>query len=226
MEEKNQTNTSGVTSEVANNKSTFSGKKIALGALTALAFAVMAGGSAFVYAQSTDSSGTFMDRVAQIAGVDSGKLKGAFKEASKEEVDQKVADGKLTQSQANEIKAKIENEEFRGPGFGGRMGMRGGKEMMKDKHAQVAEFLGMSQEELRSSIREDRKTLLTIAKEKGKTEDQLKSFLSTEFDENIAQAVKDGKITQTQADNMKSQKDTMISNMINGVKPHRGGMMR
>lgn len=192
-------------------------QKITLGAVSALALMLVTAGSAFVFAQSSDSSETnFLDRVAQVAGVDATKLKDAFKQVSKETIDTKVADGKLTEEQAAKIKENIENEEFRGPGFG--RGLRGepGRFMGAGAEMQgISEFLGMSEDDLREAMRTDDKTLLEIAKEKGKTEDQLKSYLSTKFDERVSQALTDGKITETQANKMKENKDDMIERIMN-----------
>ncbi len=196
-------------------------QKIVFGSASAFALMLVMAGSAFVYAQSTDSaSSNFLDRVAQIAGIDSTKLKDAFKQASKENIDTKLVEGKISQEQANEMKERIDSEEFKGLGFGGPRG-RGGIGFM-DRGAElddVAEFLGISESDLRTALHEDNKTLLTIAKEKGKSEAQLTAFLSTKFDERLATAVKDGKITQAQADKMKENKDDRISRLMNETGP-------
>lgn len=68
-------------------------QKILAGAVNAFAFAVINAGGAMVYAQSdTISSNTFLDRVAQVAGVDFKTLKNAFKQVSKEYIAQRVED--------------------------------------------------------------------------------------------------------------------------------------
>lgn len=204
-----------------NPKSLSRTQKIVFGSASAFALMLVMAGSAFVYAQSTDTSSTnFLDRVAQIAGIDSTKLKDAFKQASKENIDAKLTEGKITQEQANEMKERIDSEELKGLGFGGPQG-RGGIGFM-DRGAElddVAEFLGMSESDLRTALHEDSKTLLTIAKEKGKSETQLTAFLSTKFDERLATAVKDGKITQAQADKMKENKNDRISRLMNETGP-------
>lgn len=204
------------------------GRKIVLGAVSALALALVAGGSALVYAQSTDSSAGFLDRVAQIAGVDSTKLKDAFKTASIEKVDAKVADGTLTQDQANNIIDHINNEEFRGPMLGGPggMGMRGpGLFGLRESMDEVATYLGMSATDLRTELQSG-KTLLQVAESKGKTETQMKDLLSTKFDENLQKAVDDKRITQTEADKIKANKDDIINKLLTTTPPVRGGMGR
>ena len=200
------------------------GKKIVLGAISALALAVVMSGSALVYAQSTNSEKPFLDRVAQIAGVDSTKLKDAFKQASNEIVDEKVAAGTITEEQAKNIKEKIANEDFRGPGFGGP-GMKGGHKFgLRQDFAEVAEFLGMEEKDLMTEL-QNGKTLVQIGATKGKTEAQLRELLSTKFDERVKKALDDKNITEDQANKMKEKKDEMINRLLTGTMPEpRGGM--
>lgn len=202
------------------------GRKIVLGAVSALALALVAGGSALVYAQSTDSSTGFLDRVAQIAGVDSSKLKDAFKQASIEKVDAKVADGTITQDQADSIIERINSDDFRGPMLGGPggMGMRGGPGMfgLRESMDEVATFLGMTESDLRTELQSG-KTLLQVAESKGKTEAQMKELLSTKFDENLQKAVDDKRITQTEADKIKANKDDIINKLLTTTPPEPKG---
>lgn len=203
-------------------------QKIALGSVGALAFFAVAGAGAFVSAQATTTTASsFMDRVAQIAGIDSQKLKDSFKQASKEQVEQKLKDGEITQEQAERIKEKIDSGEGYGPGFM-KKGMKGphGFGMVKQDMAAVAEYLGVSEAELREMHR-DGKSLLEIAKEKGKSESDIRSFVSQKFDERLTQALKDGKLTQTQADTLKEKKTEIVNKMLSEEGPiFKGGHMR
>jgi hypothetical protein len=96
-----------------------------------------------VYAQSTnDQSGTtstgksLMARVATILGIDQTKLESAFSQAQKEMQSEEmtarlaklVADGKITQDQADQYKTWIESKPDlpAGTGLGGDGGFRGG----------------------------------------------------------------------------------------------------
>jgi hypothetical protein len=86
--------------------------------LTIAGIALLAGGivAGFVLAQDSDegaapvstASGTFLARVASILGVEESALVGAFEQARLEEIDAAVADGRLTQEQADAMKANIE----------------------------------------------------------------------------------------------------------------------
>jgi polyhydroxyalkanoate synthesis regulator phasin len=193
---------------------------IILGSVGALAFIFIAAGGAFVSAQSTDTATKFLDRVAQIAGVDAQKLKDSIKQASQEEVDQKVKEGKLSQEEAGVIKKNMDEGNFYG--FG--MGVRGPKGPMIEKgimapdFEDISTFLGITPTDLKDQIRNG-KTLLEVAKDKGKSEADLKSFLTNKFDENLKQAVTDGKLTQAEADRISEKRDEMISHLIEGKGP-------
>ncbi len=199
--------------------------KLILGAAGAIAFMSVAGAGALAYAQSatnTNNATALIDRVAQLAGVDAAKLTNSFKQAEKEQVDKKVADGELTQTQADQIKQQIDNGNLmigkpEGP-FG--RGMKGGMGFMMQDRAALAKFLGLSEADLQTKMQSGT-TLIDIAKAQGKSETDLKNFLSTQFDTNLKQAVTDGKLTQTQADEIAKNKDAMITHEMS--ETHRGG---
>jgi hypothetical protein len=201
-------------------------KKIVLGSSALLvgvaAFGSITLGSVFAQSNATaqEKRDQYVGRLAEVAGVDKTKLTDAMKTVSKENVAQDVKDGKITQTEADKINAKIDSGDF-GPGMGMRgdhmgkgPGPFGGKETMDA----VAKYLGVDEATLKSS-EQSGKTLLQIAVEKGKTEADLKQFIKTTMETNLATAVKDGKITQEQADKMKANEDDMISHMINNTKP-------
>lgn len=191
-------------------------QKILAGTVSAFAFAVIAAGGAMVYAQSkTAPSDNFIDRVASVAGVDATKLKNAFKQVSKEEVQKRVEEGKITQEKANQIIERIDNGETFRMGMGYKKGAGG----LMNKHEELAKYLGMTSEELRDAHKT--KSLVEIANEKGKSEAELRDFLTKTMEEKLSQAVSDGKITQAQADQMKARFEERISDMINKVRTER-----
>jgi pantothenate kinase type III len=200
--------------------------KFLIGSFGAVALTCIVAGGAIASAQSSSTT-SFMDRVAQLAGVEPQKLKDSFKQATKEQVDARVQDGSITEEQAVKIKEKIESqnfENFRGlPPLDGR----GGKGLMglKPQMDEVATYLGTTVEDLKTQMKNG-KTLLEIAKEKGKSEDDLKSFISQRFDEQLKQAVTDGKLTQSQADTIAENKDEMIQRMLDGKGPGPMGLGR
>ena len=73
------------------------------------------------------------------------------------------------------------------------------------------------------------KSLATIASEHGKSVDELKAFLTTQFTESLAQAVADGRITQAEADEKSAGFAQRLDEEINeihakGARGPRGGM--
>jgi hypothetical protein len=188
--------------------------KILLGSIGALAFLVIAGvGSLSYAANTTDTTATaFIDRVAQIAGVDASKLKNAFNQVSTEDVDKRLAAGEITQEEATRMKEGITNGKFFG-GFTG--GPRGGtKSFMHFDIESLAQFFGLTPEELEKKEHTDGQTWLQIAQAQGKSEADLKNFLSEQLDKNLADAVSKGNVTEEMATKMKADKDTMITRMI------------
>ncbi|RIK38651.1 MAG: hypothetical protein DCC55_20430 [Chloroflexi bacterium] len=130
------------------------------------------------------NSGKTLLAIAEAQGLDETELQAAFEAALGERLDQAVADGDLTQAQADAIKANLAREiPFFGRGFGlDGFGMRrpgmGGQVLagiIGDPKELVAEAADMTVEELETAI-------------KGVIEQRLES------------AVEEGKITQGEAD--------------------------
>jgi hypothetical protein len=157
----------------------------------------------------------------------SGRL-GALKDALKS----LVTDGTLTQAQADKVATTLDQKLPRrgpgGPGFPGRMGMRGGPAHLEP--ADIAKALGITVNELRTQS-EAGKTLAQIAASKGISKSALIDKLVTAAEAELAQAVKNGRITQAQADTIKGTLKPRITEMVDKVGPaprmghHHGGMM-
>jgi len=86
--------------------------------------------------------------------------------------------------------------------------------------AAAAAKLGMTTQELMTELRSG-KTLADVAKEKNVTADELKAAIITAVTAQLDQAVKDGKLTQAQADQLKSRLDSQID--LNKSWPNGGG---
>ncbi len=84
----------------------------------------------------------------------------------------------------------------------------------------LAEKLGMTSDELTAQIKSG-KTLAQIAQEKGVSTKDLAAVMETTMESALAQAVKDGKLTQAQADlmiqHMDGQYEWMVTNMSAGM---------
>ena len=81
-------------------------------------------------------------------------------------------------------------------------------------HDVVAKTLGITTEQLYAE-RSAGKTLAQIAKDKGVSEQQLTDAILTALKQVIDQAVKDGRITQAQADWVQVQAKAMVPLMLN-----------
>ncbi len=96
--------------------------------------------------------------------------------------------------------------------------------------AALAKQLGLTTDELTAQIQSG-KTLAQIAQEKGVSTKDLAATMETAMKDGLAQAVKDGKLTQEQADlmlqHMAGQYEWMITNMSAGMlgTGSGGGMM-
>ena len=142
-----------------------------------------------------------LNDVAGQLGVTPQRLTDAFKTAMKNRIDQAVEDGRLTQAEANRMKAAIDRESvpFMGPGFRG-----GGPGRFGRGHRgleEASKFLGMTEAALRTQL-QNGKTLAQVASDRNKSVDGLVDALVAEKRARIEQEVKDGQLTQAQADRL------------------------
>jgi hypothetical protein len=102
-----------------------------------------------------------------------------------------VADGSLTQEQADEVAGTLAES-----GVGGHRGGSGGR---LDLSA-AATALGMSEEALRTALQTGGTTLADVAEDQGVAVDALVDALVQAEQDRIAAAVEDGRLTQEEAD--------------------------
>ncbi|MEO6205921.1 MAG: hypothetical protein ABIO67_11155, partial [Mycobacteriales bacterium] len=151
----------------------------------------------------------------------SGRLN-AFKDALKG----LVSDKTITQAQADKVATTL-NEGLPERGRGGHGGgMRGPAHLDADA---VAKVLGVTPAELRTQMRAG-KTLAQIATAQGVSKDTLVADLVKAAEAELATAVKDGKITQAQADKIKPTLTDRITEQVDRVakapRGDRGGDRR
>jgi Arc/MetJ-type ribon-helix-helix transcriptional regulator len=189
-------------------------------AIAVAALAVIGGGGAAIAAaQGSSSSGqSFLDSVARHLGISSQKLEDATKAAAIDQVDAALKEGKITQAQADELKARIQSGEFppfAGPLFGPRFGHfhRGGPPLFGEKLSAAADYLGLTQAELRTKLSAGR-TLADIAKASGKSVDGLKKAILDEAEKNLDQLVEDGELTRAEADEMLARMKSHIDDLV------------
>ncbi len=198
-----------------------------IAAAAGAALGVVLGAGAVVMAQTPGRNGgnpTFLDRVAQKIGIQTPKLQDAMKGAANDEVDAAVQRGDLTQQQAEHIKQRIAQSNgdfFPGPHFGpdfpsARHGFGPAPGAEIDE---LASFLGITPDQLRSDLREDGTTLTSVAQKHGKTRDQLKSFILDEAKSRLSAAVQNGNLTQKQAGGILSMLQQHVDQLVDHPFP-------
>jgi len=168
----------------------------------------------------------YLARLAENLGVSVDDLTGALKETALEIVDEKVADGTLTEEQAAEIRERIESGEAPlfgpfGRGFHHGIGVGIG---IGAKLDDLAEFLGVDIADIHDAL-QDGQTLAQIAEANGKTADELAAYLLSNLEEKLNEAVANGRITQERADEILANAPEKIDELINHegpFRPHRG----
>jgi polyhydroxyalkanoate synthesis regulator phasin len=204
-----------------------------------VAAAVLVGGGAALAATGTFSPKQEQQAVINDAagrlGVTPEKLSSALQQALIDRVNQAVKDGRLTQQQANAVIAQIKAGNFPlvtpgmgGPGgFGGKRHFRGpggpGFGPFGDVSQAAATYLGLTPAQLRAQ-RQSGKSLEQIAKDKGKPVDGLKTAMHNAAKAQLDTAVKNGKLTQQQADKILTGVDQWIAHEIteNESNDHHG----
>lgn len=196
-------------------------KRIAIigGAVVALA----AGSAGAIAATNNDEAKqreqTVLDTAAKKLNVSPSDLRDALEAGQEAQIDQAVKDGKLTQEQADAIKKRMQDSGLvlgGGPGgrggHGGPGGRGGGREMFGD----AAKALGLSDDELHQQL-ESGKTLAQIAKAQNKSLDDVKAAVKKAAVARLDQAVKDGKLTDAQRDQIVKELDDHIDRL--GERP-------
>ena len=159
-----------------------------------------------------------LDDAAKRLNVDPSKLRDALGAAEDAQIDADVKAGKLTQKQADAIKQRRAHdgtvlggpgghfgERGHGPGFGppggpGRPGRGGPGDLMNA----AAAAIGITEQKLFQELRSG-KSLSDVAKAHGKSFADVKTAVSTAVKKRLDAAVKNGDLTQSQADDMLSR---------------------
>jgi hypothetical protein len=189
---------------------------------------VVVGGAATSAQEGDDPVSSFLGKVADKLGVSEEQLTTAIKDAKLETVDEKVADGSLTEDQAAKIKERIEAGEpgfgfgfgFIGPRFGRGHHLGGGQVFDA-----AAEVLGMEKADLMTALQEDGATLNSVAEAQGKAADTFKTEVLAQVKAQLDAKVADETITQERADSIYSKTEDNIDDILNSSGPfghHRG----
>jgi hypothetical protein len=165
-----------------------------------------------------ETSKAVIDDAAGQLGISPAKLSDALKKAYENQIDAAVAAGTITKERGDTLKARIESSDYPpiGFGLGGRLGgpVLHGFGFMDA----AAKYLGLTQVELRTQIAGG-KTLADVAKAQGKSVDGLVSALVAAEKTALDAAVKAGRLTQAQADQVHANATQRFTDMVNGTFP-------
>jgi len=196
----------------------------AMAAVVAGVAVVGGGGAAIASAQSDATTPqAFFDAVAKHLGISSEELEDATKAAAIDQVDAALAEGEITEEQAERIKERIESGEtppFFGPRFFGERGFH--VHAPDGQLSAAADYVGLSVAELRERLR-DGQSLADVAKAEDKSVEGLEQAMIDAVKKNLDQAVSEGNLTREQADDVLERIEARIDDIVEGsVETWRG----
>jgi hypothetical protein len=193
--------------------------KLALG--IAFVFSVVAVGGAIGATKLTpkQESDAVIDDAASQLGVDPADLSNALKQALKNRVDAAVKDGRLTKQMGEAMKKRIDAGGVPLFGLGPRFDREHGRGFFfHGKLEAAATYLGMSEEQLRDAL-SNRKTLAQVARDRGKSVDGLVDAMLANMQQKLDAAVKAGRLTDAERNEMVTGLKKRITNLVNGRFP-------
>jgi predicted DNA-binding protein (UPF0251 family) len=189
----------------------------------AAALAAIAGGGVAVAASDSSSpsqeSQAIINDAAKRLGIEPTKLSDALKQALLDRVDAAVAAGRITKAEGDALKQRIKSNDFPVVA-GGRHGF--GHFGFIGKLDAAANYLGLTDAQLRTEL-EGGKTLAQVAKDHGKSVDGLVTALVDAAKQKLDDAVRAGRLSQSQADQMLSDLRSRITDLVNGRFPSHHG---
>lgn len=193
-------------------------------AITGAAVAVVLAISASaVMAQTppTPAAGTsFLDRVAQKLGIETPKLQDAVTGARTDQIDAAVQNGDLTQKQADALKSKVNSahaDGLSGRGFGQGFGAKGfGAQSHVPTGQQLADFLGITADQLKTELKASGATWATVALAHGESRDDLKAFITSTAKGDLDAKVQSQDLTQKQEDSVLQQLSSRLDKIVDG----------
>ena len=159
----------------------------------------------------------FVDKLAGILHLTPAQTQDALKQAQLQTVDQMLADGKITKSQADAMKARINAGQGLGAvgGFGRHGGFKTDMKVLQDlKTAELnaaASALHMSPADLQSALRSG-KSLSDLETQQKVSDSAVKAAMKNAAKGVLDNAVKAGTLTQAQA-------DALLARVGGGLKP-------
>jgi polyhydroxyalkanoate synthesis regulator phasin len=192
-------------------------RKILAAAAAGAALAVAGGGAAVAATDALtpeDESAAVIDDAAKQLGVEPSALSDALRQALKNRIDEAVDAGRITEEQADALKERIDSQDtpllLGGLGHGPGHGHFGAFAELDA----ASSYLGLTETELRTALSEG-KSLAEIAKDEGKSVEGLVNALVDAASARLDQAVEDGRLTRSQADEIEADLEKRITELVN-----------
>lgn len=171
--------------------------------------------------------GQTLAQIAEAQGVDVQTVIDALVADATDHINQEVADGELTQEEADQrlenlterITTMVNEGRPEGEGPGGRG--PGGPGHHGPKLDAAAEALGLSADELRDQLGPDT-TLADVAAAQGVDVQTVIDAMVADAQEHLATAVEEGRLTQEEADAKAADLVERITSLVNDGPPERG----
>jgi polyhydroxyalkanoate synthesis regulator phasin len=200
--------------------------KLKLATCAVAAIAVAGGGVAIGATQlgspKEESAAVVADAAKQL-GIEPRKLGDALETALEDRVDAAVAAGQLTKEQGEALKQRIGSGEYplflpaassKGLHLDFGSGLKPGGALFEAKLDAAADYLGLTKAQLLDEL-QNGKTLAEVAKAHSKTADGLTQAMYDSAKKQLDQAVKDGKLTQSQVDEIAGDLKARITDLVN-----------
>ncbi|UCH86668.1 MAG: hypothetical protein JSU97_09165 [Dehalococcoidia bacterium] len=217
---------------------------IAALAIALVSTAVIGGGIGLAVAQDEETPvQSFLGRVAEKLGIGEDELRSAVTEAEQDIIDERVAEGKLSEEEGEALKERIESGDLLAPLRRTLAGPRhrlcehvfdcirervcnGASDCVdgrvRDHTVEAAAtVLGLELEELVDELK-DGKTLAEVAEEQGMAADEFTAAMLPEVRQELDALVAEGKLTQEQADAIYDRVEENIDDIVNALPKRHG----
>ena len=163
--------------------------------------------------------GAFLERVANLLGIDASRLQDAIKQAQLDIVNEALADGRITEERADKARQRI--EDGRGPGLRQRV-QEGAQGRRHERRARIrgaiieqsATAIGITPEDLKTDLRGG-SSIAEVASANGVAVDDVKAALLDAATQKLDQAVTNDRIDQAKADEMLEKLSANLDTLLN-----------
>jgi hypothetical protein len=163
-------------------------------------------------------AGKTLAQIANAQGKSVSGLKDAIYAEARSNLDQAVADGKLTATDEQTMLADLKSHLDEIVNNSGPLRVEGQSGAFRILATDVAAYLGLSEDQLRTQV-ESGKSLAQIATAQGKSVEGLKAAIVADAKSKLDQAVAAGKITAAQAKAMLDELTSHVDDLVNRAGP-------